>query len=252
MKIDIITIFPEMFAGPFSESIIKRATEKNAVEIAIHNLRQWTHDKHQTVDAKPFGGGPGMLMKCEPIFDCIEDLKNQRPKIKDQNLKPSNKLKVNSQQSTVIYLSPQGKPLTQTKVQELSNADHLILLCGHYEGIDQRVIERLVDEEISIGDYVLTGGELPAMVLVDSVVRLLPGVVEGLGGVEHDSFSDHKYLLEHPQYTRPENFMDLKVPEVLLSGNHEQIASWKQSQSLKVTKQKRPDLYKKYLKFQKD
>lgn len=264
MQIDIITLFPDMFQGPFSKSIIKKAQEKGLVQINIHNLRKWTKDKHQTVDDKPFGGGPGMLLMCEPIFNCIKSLINQKSKIlSSQNvnknprprrvslpageaglgLKNDNiKFKNRNAKSHAIYLTPQGRIFNQEKALELSGKEHLILLCGHYEGIDQRVINELVDEEISIGDYVLTGGEIPAMVVVDAVVRLIPGVLEGEGATEEDSFSGGNRLLEYPQYTRPANFRGLKIPEVLLSGDHEKIKKWREAQRLKVTRAKRKDL----------
>ena len=226
MKFNIITIFPHIFDSYFNESIIKRAQKKKLIDIKIHNLRNWSSDKHQTVDDKPFGGGPGMLLRCDPLFNCIEELKNE-----DLN-------------SYIIYLSPQGKTFNQNKARKLSAKEHLILLCGHYEGMDERVLDSLVDEEISIGDYVLTGGELPAMILVDTVVRLIPGVVEGEGAVEDESFSHGKKYLEYPQYTRPAEYRGLKVPKVLLSGNHEKIKKWKEDQRLKVTQQKRKDLLK--------
>ncbi|OGB76745.1 tRNA (guanosine(37)-N1)-methyltransferase TrmD [candidate division CPR3 bacterium RIFOXYC2_FULL_35_7] len=222
LKVDIITLFPKMFEGPFSESIIKRAQDKRLTNIQINNLRHWATDRHQTVDDKPFGGGPGMLLIPEILFECIEDLKSK------------------NSDSHVIYLSPQGKIFKQNKARQLSKKQHLILLCGHYEGVDQRVIDTLVDEEISIGDYVLTGGELPAIVIVDTIVRLIPGVIEGEGGREDESFSNNS--LEYPQYTRPAEFRGLKVPSVLLSGNHAEIKKWKNEQRLKVTKKKRKDL----------
>lgn len=213
MKIDILTLFPEMFTGPFSASIIKRAEEKKLIEIEIHNLRTWTHDRHQTVDDKPFGGGPGMLLKPEPLFEAIEDLG-----------------KKSSTKAKVILLTPSGKTFTQKKAHTLGKQKHLIFICGHYEGIDQRVIDNLVDEEISIGDYVLTGGEIPTMVLVDSIVRLIPDVIEGEGSIENESFSfSDPQALEYPQYTRPAEFQGLKVPKILISGNHQEIAKWKKT-----------------------
>lgn len=219
MKIDVVTLFPDMFEGPLSESIIKRAKDKGLVAIKIHNLRQWTKDKHNTVDNKPYGGGPGMVMRVDIISRAISKLKTKN--------------------SRVILLTPQGAPFKQKRAQELSKIDHLILIAGHYEGFDERVRE-LVDEEISIGDYVLTGGELPSMVVVDSVVRLIPGVVGRQESLEEESFSSK--LLEYPQYTRPENFQGKKVPEVLLSGNHAQIKKWRTQQAIKRTKKRRPDL----------
>lgn len=223
MKIDILTLFPQMFKGPFDESIIKRAQEKALVEIKIHNLRDWATDERGTVDDRPFGGGPGMVIKPQPVFDAVEALK----------------LKVKSQKLKVVLLTPQGKPLNQKTAKRLSELDHIVLICGHYEGVDERVREHLVDEEISIGDYVLTGGELPAMVATDAIVRLIPNVLEKEEATKSESFST---LLEHPQYTRPENFKDWKVPEVLLSGNHQEIKKWREEQALKKTKKRRPDL----------
>lgn len=227
MKIDILTLFPDMFRGPFDESIIKRAQEKNLVEIKIHNLRDWAVDERGTVDDRPFGGGPGMIIKPQPVFDAVEALK---PKSKKQKAK-------------IILMTPQGKPFSQQKAKELSKLNCLILICGHYEGVDERVSEHLVDEEISIGDYVLTGGELPAMVVTDALVRLIPGVLEKPEAVELESFgTSSPHHLEPPQYTRPEVFRGWQVPEILLSGNHQEIEKWRREQSLKRTQQKRPDL----------
>ncbi len=219
MKIDIITIFPDMFVCPLRESILGRAQKKGLVVIKIHNLRSWTTDKHKTVDAKPFGGGPGMVMKVEVIDKAIKALK--------------------SDDSRVILLTPQGEMFKQEKARKLSEEKHLVLICGHYEGFDER-IRGLVDEEISIGDYVLTGGEIPAMVIVDSVVRLLPGVVGNHESVEDESFT--KKQLEYPQYTRPADYKGKKVPRVLLSGDHEKISKWRRERALSRTKKRRPDL----------
>ena len=230
MKIDIITLFPQMFSGPFDESIIHRAQKKGLVEINIRNLRDWATDERGTVDDRPFGGGPGMVIKPQPVFDAVEALK----------------LKVKSQKLKVILLTPQGKPFNQKTAKRLSKQDHLILICGHYEGVDERVREHLVDEEISIGDYVLTGGELPAMVVTDAIVRLIPNVLEKPEATKSESFSAFARPglanLEYPQYTRPENFRGLKVPEVLLSGNHQKIERWRKEQAVKRTKERRPDL----------
>lgn len=223
MKIDIITIFPELFKSAFESSIIARAKKKKLVQINIHNLRQWTKDKHHTVDDKPFGGGPGMVMKVDIIDRAISDL---RSKILD---------------SRIILLTPQGKTLNQPMAQKLAKQKHLILICGHYEGFDER-IRQVVDEEISIGDYVLTGGEIPAMVIVDSVVRLIPGVVGKEASLIEESFTSG--LLEYPQYTRPEAYKGKKVPSVLLSGNHAEIKKWREKEALKKTKKLRPDLTK--------
>jgi len=244
MKVDILTLFPEMFKGPFDESIVKRAVDKKLVQINIHNLRNWTKDKHRTVDGRPFGGGTGMIMKVEPIDRALQDLKSEiripacrqgRPKSETN----SNQSTINNQQLTIL-LSPRGKLFNQKKALQLSKLDHLILLCGHYEGVDERVSD-LVDEEISIGDYVLTGGELPAMVVVDSMVRLIPGVLEKPDATVNESFSESS-LLEYPQYTRPADYNGKKVPEILLSGNHKKINEWRLKKALALTKKRRPDL----------
>ena len=218
MKFDILTLFPEMFTS-LKESIIGRAIDKNLIEINAINIRDFSKDKHKKVDDTIYGGGAGMLMMPNVVYDAYNSVKSDKSK--------------------VIYLSPQGKKLCQNKVLELSKEEHLILLCGHYEGIDQRVIDKIVDEEISIGDYVLTGGELPAMVLIDSVSRYVDGVLTK-GSTDEESFSNG--LLEYPQYTRPEIFEGEKVPEILLTGHHENIEKWRKFQSLKITLQKRPDL----------
>lgn len=227
MQIDIVTIFPKMFAGPFEESILKRAQEKGLVDIKAHDLREWTNDKHKTVDDSPYGGGPGMVMMIEPLYKAVQQLKMENGKLKKRR---------------VILLTPQGKTFDQAKAQELSKIDHLIFICGHYEGVDERVREHLADEEISIGDYVLTGGELPAMIVVDSIVRLIPRVLGKEASLDEESFSNG--LLEYPHYTRPETFHDWKVPEILLSGNHAEISKWRKEQALKRTKHRRPDLWK--------
>ena len=214
MNIDILTIFPPMFSGPFTESIIKRAQEKQLVSIRLHDLRQWTSDTHHTVDDRPYGGGPGMVMLIEPIDKALTELKSQY-----QNLK-----------THVILTSAKGATFTQQKAHSLSQHQHLIFIAGHYEGIDQRVADHLVDEELSIGDYVLTGGELPTMVMVDSIVRLLPGVLGDDQSIIEESHSNPG-LLEYPHYTRPENYKGWSVPPVLLSGNHAVIQKWRQEQS---------------------
>lgn len=232
MTINILTLFPKMFSGPFDESIIKRAQDKGLVEIKIHNLRDWAVDERGTVDDRPFGGGPGMVLKPEPIFAAVEEVV--------AGLVPA-KRRATTRVATTILLTPQGKLFNQQTARRLSKQNHLIFICGHYEGVDERVGEHLVDEEISIGDYVLTGGELPAMVLADAIVRLLPNVLEKTEATTAESFSPST-ILEHPQYTRPENFRGWKVPEVLLSGNHQGIEKWRWEQSLKRTKEKRPDL----------
>ncbi len=219
MKFDILTLFPEMFEA-LNESIIGRAKEKGIIEINVINIRDFSKDKHKKVDDTVYGGGAGMLIRPDVVMDSYESVKSEKSK--------------------VIYLSPQGKKLTQEMVVNFAkNEEHLVLLCGHYEGIDQRVLDDIVDEEISIGDYVLTGGELPAMVLVDSISRYLEGVITE-ESTDEESFSNG--LLEYPQYTRPEVFNDVKVPEVLLSGHHENIKKWRRQKSLEITLEKRPDL----------
>jgi tRNA (guanine37-N1)-methyltransferase len=230
MRVDILSIFPEMFQGPFTESLLKKAQEKNIVSIALHDLRSFTTDKHHCVDDRSFGGGPGMVMKPEPIHDALVELGAIKKRASKKN-KP-----------WVIYMSPQGKTLTQERVNQLSQMQHLVVLCGHYEGIDERAFT-WIDEEISIGDYVLTGGEIPAMVLIDSVVRQLPGVVKESASLQNDSF--YNGLLDYPHYTRPETFMKMKVPDVLMSGHHARIEQWRREQSLAVTLKKRPDLIEK-------
>ena len=224
MRIDIITIFPRMFAPVVNESIVKRAQNKRKVEIYIHNLRDYSQDKHKKVDNRPFGGGSGMVMRPEPIFNAVEAIKS----------------KVKNRKAKVILLSPQGERLSQRILNRLVKYKDLILICGHYEGIDERVRQYLVDEEISIGDYVLTGGELPAMVLVDCLVRLIPGVLGDKNSLNFESFAGN--LLEYPQYTRPANYLRMKVPAILLSGNHKKIAQWRKDQAIKRTKKIRPDL----------
>lgn len=227
MRIDIITIFPGMFDAVFGESIIKRAQEKSKVKIYIHNLRDYSLDKHKKVDDRPFGGGSGMVMRPEPIFRAVEGILAKT----DQRRK-----------ARIILLSPQGQRLNQVVAQRLAKLSHIILICGHYEGIDERVRKYLVDEEISIGDYILTGGELPAMVLVDCIVRLIPGVLGDKNSLNFESFQGN--LLEYPQYTRPARFRNMSVPKVLLSGDHKKIEAWRRKQAIKITKQKRPDLLK--------
>jgi tRNA (guanine37-N1)-methyltransferase len=225
MKIDILTLFPEICRVPLSESMMKRAQENKIVDLRIHNLRDWTTDKHHIVDDAPFGGGQGMVMKPEPIFAAVEELQ---------------KSAISNQRSKIILMSPGGRRLDQELATELSKESHLTVVCGHYEGVDHRVIEHLVDLEVSIGDYVLTNGAIAAVVLVDAVVRLLPGVLGHEQSAHDDSFSAD--LLEAPQYTRPAEFRGWKIPEVLLSGNHAEIAKWRKEQALKRTKQNRPDL----------
>ncbi len=218
MQFDVLTLFPEMF-NILNESIIGRAQEKKLININLVNIRDFSKDKHKKVDDTPYGGGAGMVMQADVVYDAYKSVANDKAK--------------------VIYLTPQGKKLNQKKVEELSKEKHLILLCGHYEGIDQRVIDKIVDEEISIGDYVLTGGEIPAMVLIDSVSRYVKGVLKD-DSIKEESFSNN--LLEYPQYTRPEVFEGQSVPEILLTGNHKEIDKWRKEQSLKMTLEKRPDI----------
>lgn len=226
MRIDILTLFPRMFSGPFEESIIKRAQTRGLLEIKIHYLRDWAEGRHLTVDDRPYGGGTGMVLMVEPLAKAVEELQGKT---------------VNAKRKTIL-LDPGGTVLNQKKARELSKVDRLILIAAHYETVDQRFREKFVDEEISIGDYVLTGGELPAMVLVDTIARLLPGVLGKEDATTFESFENG--LLEYPQYTRPENFRGWKVPEVLLSGAHKKIEDWKKEKSLERTKKNRPDLLK--------
>lgn len=221
MKIDILTIFPNMFNGVFNESIIKRAINDGKVEINIHNFRDYSKDPHQKVDDTPYGGGAGMVLMPQPIFDCVEHLKKDGTK--------------------VILLTPDGLEYKQKMAYDLSKENHLIIICGHYEGFDER-IRTLADIEISIGDYVLTGGEIPAMVLTDSIVRLIPGVINERSHLE-DSFNEN-YLLDYPTYTKPREYRGMEVPEVLVSGDHAKIDAWRREQSIKKTKERRPDLLK--------
>lgn len=229
MRFDIMTLFPELVSSVLGESIIGRAQKAGHVSVYAHNIRDFANNKHNKVDDTPYGGGFGMLMMAPPVYDCYEFVKNQVTSEMGENIK-----------SKVIYMSPQGKVLTQAKAQELAEYDNLIILCGHYEGIDYRVLEEIVDEEISIGDYVLTGGELPACVLVDCVSRLRDGVLADKKCYEDESISCGR--LEYPQYTRPYEFHGKKVPDVLISGNHAEIDKWRAAKSLEITKQKRPDL----------
>lgn len=222
MKISVLTLFPEMFSA-LEHSILGRATKGGLLEINLVDIREYSKDKHKKCDDYPYGGGSGMVMSAQPIYDAVMDVD------------PEHKAKR-------VYLSPQGNVLKQDKVRELALTDEMILLCGHYEGIDQRAIDLLIDEEISIGDYILTGGELPAMVLIDCVARYLPGVLHSGDSVIEESFSDE--FLEYPQYTRPEEFLGLKVPDVLLSGNHKMIEKWRREKQEEVTRRKRPDLLK--------
>ena len=220
MRIDILTLFPEVCRAPLSESMMKRAQDCGALDLHIHNLRDWTTDKHHVVDDAPFGGGQGMVMKPEPIFAAVESLRNES--------------------SCVVLMTPQGRKLTQALAGEFSARPHLIIICGHYEGVDHRVNEYLVDAEISIGDYVLTNGAIAAVVFVDAIARLAPGVLGHEQSAADDSFSQG--LLEGPHYTRPAEFRGWKVPDVLLSGNHAQIAEWRKNEALRRTRESRPDL----------
>ena len=220
MKFDVLTLFPEMFES-LNQSIIGKGKEKGLIDINLVNIRDFSKNKHKQVDDTPYGGGAGMVMKADVVYDAYKSL--------------------NVAKAKVIYMSPQGKVLNQNKVQSLAKEEHIILLCGHYEGIDQRVLDEIVDEEISIGDYVLTGGEIPAMVLIDSVSRYVEGVIKK-ESTEEESFSNG--LLEYPQYTRPETFLNSKVPEVLLSGNHQNIEKWRRQKALENTYKKRPELLK--------
>jgi tRNA (guanine37-N1)-methyltransferase len=235
VKIDILTLFPEICGAPLDESIMKRARENGVIDLHIHNLRDWTSDKHHIVDDAPFGGGPGMVMKPDPIFAAVEELRGAKEK--RFNAQPSN---TGDGESRVLVMSPAGRRFNQQMAKELSRDSHLIIICGHYEGVDHRVIEHLVDLEISIGDYVLTNGAIAAVVLVDAVVRLLPGALGHEQSAVDDSFNEG--LLETPQYTRPAEFRGWKVPQVLLSGNHAEIAKWRKEQALKRTLKNRPDL----------
>lgn len=220
MKIDVLTLFPAMFAGPLDESIIKRARQAGLLDLQLHQLRDWTHDRHKTVDDRPFGGGPGMLLKPEPIFEAVESLVREKTR--------------------VVLMSPSGRKFDQAIARELAQQEHLLILTGHYEGFDERIREGLADDELSIGDYVLTNGALPAMVVIDTVTRLLPGVLGDDASSTEESFSHG--LLEYPQWTRPAEFRGMKVPDVLVSGNHAEIAKWRVEQAKKRTQEQRPDL----------
>ncbi len=225
MRIDIITLFPSMFRGPFDESIIKRARNRGILEINLHDLREFTNNRHRTVDDLPYGGGAGMVMKAEPLFRAVEKIKEEK-----------------TSSSKVILLSPQGQPFAQEKAKELAREEDLIFICGHYEGVDERVREHLIDEELSLGDFVLTGGELAAMVIVDAIARMIPKVLGCEDSIREDSF--YRTLLDYPQYTRPAQFRGWKVPGVLISGNHQKIREWRKKKKLENTFKKRPDLLK--------
>jgi len=242
MRIDIITLFPEICRAPLNESMMKRAQENGALELRIHNLRDWTNDKHHVVDDAPFGGGQGMVMKPEPIFAAVEDLRSETRKTSNTQQRTPNaeESRIENRESKVILMSPTGRRLDQRMAEQLSQESHLVIVCGHYEGVDHRVVEHLIDEEISIGDYVLTNGAIAAVVLVDAIVRLIQGVLGDEQSAHDDSFREG--LLEAPQYTRPAEFRGWKVPEILLSGNHGEIAKWRKEQARKRTRENRPDL----------
>jgi tRNA (guanine37-N1)-methyltransferase len=220
MKVDVLTLFPAMFAGPLDESIVKRARQAGLLDLTIHDLREYTHDRHRTVDDRPFGGGPGMVLKPEPIFEAVEALQNGRTR--------------------VVLMTPQGRRFEQSIARELAEIEHLLLVCGSYEGFDERVRSNLAHDEISLGDFVLTNGALPAMTVIDAVTRLLPGVLGDDESATEESFSDGR--LEYPQYTRPAEFRGMKVPDVLMSGNHAEIKNWRRLQALERTRKRRPDL----------
>ncbi|MGL4523312.1 MAG: tRNA (guanosine(37)-N1)-methyltransferase TrmD [Bacilli bacterium] len=227
MRIDVLTLFPEMFTGVLEQSILKRAQDEGALHAHLHNFRDWSTNKHQKVDDYPFGGGAGMVLTPQPVFDCVRAVKQEADST-----------------PRVILMCPQGERFTQAKAEELAKEDHLIFICGHYEGYDERIREHLVTDEISIGDFVLTGGELPAMTIIDAVGRLLPKVLGNQESHEQDSFSTG--LLEHPHYTRPREFEGLAVPDVLVGGNHKHIEEWRMYESLKRTYTRRPDLLERY------
>lgn len=231
MKIDYLTLFPEMFDGVLNHSILKRAQDKNIIEVNTVNFRDYAENKHNQVDDYPYGGGQGMVLKPEPVFNAMKDLKH-------------------TNKTRVILMCPQGRPFSQAIAEELSEAEHIVFICGHYEGYDERIRENLVTDEISMGDYVLTGGELPAMTMTDAIVRLIPGVLGNEQSHQDDSFSDG--LLEFPQYTRPREYKGMTVPDVLLSGNHANIEKWRHEQKLIRTLHKRPDLLEKYQLSDKD
>jgi tRNA (guanine37-N1)-methyltransferase len=222
MRVDVLTLFPEMFTGPLDVSIVQRARQAGGLDLSIRNLRDYTHDRHQTVDDRPFGGGPGMVLKPEPLFEAVEDLAGDN--------------------THVVLTTPAGRVFTQQVARELAAREHLLIICGSYEGVDERVCEALVDDELSIGDYVLTNGGLPAMVIIDAVTRLLPGVLGDEQSAADESFSHG--LLEYPHYTRPAEFRGMRVPEVLLSGHHAEIEKWRQEQARERSARRRPDLLK--------
>ena len=230
MIFDIMTLFPDLVNYVLGESVIGRAQKSGAIEVKCHNIRDYSKDKHRRIDDTPYGGGKGMLMMAPPIYDCFEAIVEAR--------------EIPAEKRKVVYMSPAGRVLNQSIAEELSECDHLVILCGHYEGVDRRIIDEIVDEEISIGDFVLTGGEIPACILVDSVARLVDGVLSDPECYLDESITGG--LLEHPQYTRPYEFHGVKVPDVLISGHHENIAKWRKERSLELTKERRPDLLEKY------
>lgn len=225
MRFDVMTLFPEIFSGYMTQSLLKLAIDRSLVSIHLHNIRDWSRDKHQCVDDRPFGGGPGMVIKPEPVVEAVEQVQTQH-----------------SEPGRIVLLTPQGRPLNQHVVEELATQERLLLLCGRYEGFDQRVCDLLEPEEISVGDFILNGGEVAAMTLIDSVIRLVPGVLGDEESNRFDSFSTGQRLLEHAQYTRPREYRGLAVPEVLLSGDHPAIAKWRKQDSLERTRRRRPDL----------
>jgi tRNA (guanine37-N1)-methyltransferase len=228
MRIDVLTLFPEMFSGYLGQSLLKRAVDAGIVEVAVHNIRDWAQGKHRQVDDRPFGGGPGMVLMPEPVVDCVEAVQGQ-----------------GDAPGHLVYLSPQGRPLDQRIVAELASHNRLVLLCGRYEGVDQRAIDLLEPDELSVGDFILGGGEVASMVVIDAVVRLVPGVLGDEESNKQDSFSGDPPLLEFAQYTRPREFRGMKVPDVLMSGNHEEIARWREQQKIDRTRQRRADLFDK-------
>ncbi|TKJ39782.1 tRNA (guanosine(37)-N1)-methyltransferase TrmD [candidate division LCP-89 bacterium B3_LCP] len=228
MRVDVLTLFPGLFDGFIKDALIKRACQKGLLNLHIWHLRSWARSRHQQVDDYQFGGGPGMVLKPEPLFQAVDDL------LQNRDAKP-----------VTVYFAPSGELLDQDLLEELKDIDQFIFICGRYKGVDQRVIDEKVDRLVSIGDYVLSGGELPAMVMLEGLTRLIPGVINDLDSARSDSFQAS--LLEGPLYTRPEEFMDLKVPEVLLSGNHKSIADWRKEKAMEVTRRNRPDLWKRYI-----
>ena len=233
MIVDIVTAFPAMVAGPIQESMIKRAVDNQAVQIRIHNLRGWTKDRHQTIDAPPYGGGAGMIYKVEPLYDCLQDVQSQDKSARQE----------------LILTSPRGRLFDQPTAVRLSLLDRLIIVCGHYKGVDERIKKFFPLQEVSIGDYVLSAGELAALVIVDAIVRLLPGTLHDIDSAFSDSFSEG--LLDCDYYTRPEEFKGVEIPQILRSGDHQQIAEWRQQQREQITRERRPDLYRKYQKLNK-